>query len=204
MDNLKIDPHQPDERVLKEAASMILAGAVVAFPTDTAYGLAANALDENAIGKLFIMKKRLQKPLPIMVDSVDMLKKYVHITPEEQKLIDAHWPGALTIIFKRKDTIPDSLTLGLPTVGARIPEYDIAKRLVAICDKPLTSTSANISGKGNCYSAECVFKMFEAQPVRPNLVLDAGTISEVPVSTVVQVEEGQVNVLREGPVKIKS
>jgi len=203
MDILRIDPKSPDEGVIKKAADVIKNSGVVVFPTDTSYGIAADALNEHAIGKLFIIKQRVQKPLPVIVDSEAMLKKIADVSSEEKKLIKKYWPGALTIIFKKQKNVPPFLTLGLPTIGVRIPNYKIAKDLVTACGTPLTSTSANITGQGNCYSIECVIKMFQTSDIQPDLLLDAGELSEVPVSTVIKVEPKKINILRQGPIKVK-
>lgn len=203
MQIVEVDPKKPEERVIKKAAEIILAGGVVVYPTDTAYGLAVNALDEEAIGKLFIIKQRVQKPLPVIVDSQKMLKKIAVVHAKEQELMKKYWPGALTIIFDKKDTIPPPLTLGLPTIGVRIPDLKVAQELVKMTGKPLTSTSANITGKGNCYTVECVTRMFQDAESQPDLILDAGEIPEVAVSTVVRVDGSKVNVLRDGPIEIE-
>jgi L-threonylcarbamoyladenylate synthase len=204
MEIIKINPAKPEPQIIKQAASIILAGGVVAFPTDTAYGLAANALDEQSIGKLFIIKHRVQKPLPVIVDSLSMLQRIAVVTDNEKKIMKKYWPGPLTIIFERKTSVPPFLTLGLPTIGVRIPDYKIALALIKDCNTPLTSTSANISGHGNCYSPECVMRMFQTEETQPDLLLDGGELEEIPVSTVAQVTaKGTTKILRPGPVKIK-
>lgn len=203
MEIVKINPNKPEERIIKQAASIILAGGVVAYPTDTAYGLAANALSEEGIGRLFIIKHRVQKPLPVIVDSAKMLERIATVTAKEHALIKKYWPGALTVIFGKKDTVPPFLTLGLPSIGVRIPDYTIAIALVKACNTPLTSTSANITGHGNCYTPECVMRMFQSEEAQPDLLIDAGELPEVPVSTVAQVTEHGVKVLRDGPIKLK-
>ncbi len=203
MDILKINPKLPDQTVIKKAAEVIKNGGVVAFPTDTAYGLAADALNEHAIGKLFIIKKRVQKPLPVIVDTQKMLETVADVTKEEKRLIKKYWPGALTIIFNKHKNVPPFLTLGLPTIGVRIPDHKVALELITACGTPLTSTSANVTGQGNCYSTECVLKMFQSSESQPDLLLDAGELSEVPVSTVIKVEAKKINILRQGPIIIK-
>jgi L-threonylcarbamoyladenylate synthase len=203
MEVVPIDPHKPDPATIKKAAAIILAGGVVVYPTDTAYGMAVNALDEQSIGKLFIMKHRVQKPLPVIVDSQKMLEVVAEVTPAEKKLMHQYWPGALTIIFKKKATVPPFLTLGLPTIGARIPDSPVALALVKACGKPLTSTSANITGRGVCYAPECVVHMFQEGESTPDLMLDAGELPETPVSTVVQLTPKGLSVLRQGPVHLK-
>ncbi|MFZ6035672.1 MAG: L-threonylcarbamoyladenylate synthase [Patescibacteria group bacterium] len=203
MDIVRIDLKHPERAVIAQAAQVLKQGGVVAYPTDTAYGLAADALNENAIGKLFIIKRRVQKPLPVIVDSLTMLKRIAVVSAAEKKLIDTYWPGALTIIFTKKDSVPPFLTLGLSTVGIRIPDLAAAKALVTAAGTPLTSTSANISGKGNCYSAECVQRMFQANDAQPDLILDGGDLPEVPVSTVVRAEKDRITIIRQGPIAIR-
>jgi len=203
MQIVKINPQNPEDNVVKQAAEIILKGGVVAYPTDTAYGLAVKALDEKSIGKLFLIKQRVQKPLPVIVDSRKMLDTIAEVTAEEEKLIKKYWPGALTVIFKKKGSIPPFLTLGLPTIGVRIPDSKVAIALVKSCGQPLTSTSANITGQGNCYTADCVNKMFRGADTQPDLILDAGQLPEMPVSTVVRVEPKKLNIIRQGPVKVK-
>ncbi len=204
METIRIDQQKPSIKTIKQAAAVILGGGVVAYPTDTAYGLAANALDEKSIGKLFIIKHRVQKPLPVIVDTQTLLKKIAVLTAEEKKMIKKYWPGPLTIILKKKPSVPPFLTLGLPTIGVRIPDNKVALALVKACGKPLTSTSANISGQGNCYAPECVTRMFQDSRTQPDLLLDAGDLPKVPVSTVVQVNGKNIKVLRQGPIKIKN
>ncbi|MBI5037356.1 MAG: threonylcarbamoyl-AMP synthase [Candidatus Kerfeldbacteria bacterium] len=203
MDIVRLNLSNPEKNIIEQAAAVLKQGGVVAYPTDTAYGLAADALNENAIGKLFIIKQRVQKPLPVIVDSVTMLKKIARVSAAEKKIMDAYWPGAVTIIFDKVESVPPFLTLGLPTVGVRIPDLQAAQMLVKAAGSPITSTSANLSGKGNCYSAECVLRMFQANDAQPDLILDAGDLPEVPVSTVVRLENGKITIIRQGPVKVR-
>ena len=107
------------------------------------------------------------------------------------------------IIFKKHKSVPPFLTFGLSTIGVRIPDYKIATEFVKACGTPLTSTSVNVSGQGNCYSMECVTKMFQASEIQPDLFLDAGELAEVPVSTVIKMELKKVKVIRQGPIKIE-
>ena len=202
MQQIAINLQKPEESVIKKAVAVIMSGGVVVYPTDTAYGLAANALDEKSIGKLFIIKHRVQKPLPVIVSSQKMLEEIADVTPEEKRLIKKYWPGALTIIFKKKKSIPPFLTLGLLTVGVRISACPVAQALVKKCNVPLTSTSANLTGHGNCYTAECVQRMFQSAETQPDLLLNGGDLPEIPVSTVVQIENRHLKVLRQGAVKI--
>lgn len=202
MEILKINAQKPQAEIIKNAVKTLKDGGVIAYPTDTAYGLAVDALSEEAIGKLFVIKQRVQKPLPVIVDSLAMLNQIAEVTAEEKKLTKKYWPGALTVIFKKMKFVPPFLTLGLPTIGVRIPDSQVALALVKAYRKPLTSTSANISGRGNCYTAECVKRMFREVESQPDLILDAGELPEVPVSTVVQIVDKKMKIIRQGAVKV--
>lgn len=199
----RINPKKPELAIIMQAVEIIKNGGVVAFPTDTAYGFAVDALSEEAIGKLFIMKKRIQKPLPVIVSNIKMLKQIAIPVEKEIKIAKKYWPGPLTIIFKKKEFVPSALTLGLETIGVRIPDNKVALALINHFGKPLTSTSANITGQPNCYTAEAVERQFREEFCQPELILDAGELEGVPVSTVIQVVDNKIKILREGPVKIK-
>lgn len=202
MNILKITKTTLQPNVLTQVLEVLKAGGVIVFPTDTAYGLGVDALSEDAIGKIFIIKKRVQKPLPVIVSDYKMLESVAELNPLGLKLAKKYWPAPLTIIFKKKDSVPAALTLGLSTVGVKMPDSKIALKLVKEFGHPLTSTSANISGTQNNYTVDDVLKQFRDQEARPDLILDAGSLSEVPVSTVVDTSEGKIKILREGPVTI--
>lgn len=200
---IKINSKRPEKKIINEAVEILKNGGVVAYPTDTAYGLAVDALNEEAIGKLFIIKKRVQKPLPVIVSSVPMLKKIADPNDKELKIAKKYWPGPLTIIFKKKENVPFALTLGLETIGVRIPHHKVALALVKHFNKPITSTSANITGQPNCYSAEEVERQFREEPCQPDLILDAGPLPIVKVSSVIAVVPKGLKVIREGPIKVR-
>ena len=136
---------------IEEAAQFIKEGKLVLFPTETVYGIGANALDAEAVKKIFIAKGRAQdNPLIVHVDSIEMVEKIVkEITPLEKKLMERFWPGPLTIIFKRKSEkiIPNVVTANLDTVGIRMPSNEIANKLIQKAGVPIAAPSANISGK---------------------------------------------------------
>jgi len=199
----RINPKKPELAIIMQAVEILKKGGVVAFPTDTAYGFAVDALSEEAIGKLFIMKKRIQKPLPVIVSSIKMLKEVAIPNEKELKIAKKYWPGPLTIIFKKKELVPPALTLGLDTIGVRIPDNKVALALINHFGKPLTSTSANITGQPNCYTAEDVERQFSEEYCQPELILDAGELPGIPVSTVIQIVDDKVQILRQGPIKIK-
>lgn len=138
-----------DIKHLEEAAKIIKDGGVGAFPTETVYGLGANALDGNAVTKIFKAKGRPQdNPLIIHISNKNDIEKYVEEVPEySKKLIDKFWPGPLTIIFKKKDIISDITSAGLDTVGVRMPNDEVALKLIELSGVPIAAPSANISGR---------------------------------------------------------
>ena len=136
---------------LKEVATAIKNGQVVVFPTETVYGIGTNGLDEKAIEKLYKLKKRPKnKPISLLVNNIDMINDIAEdITEIEYKLINKFMPGPLTIILKKKNKIPDILTANSSTVGIRIPENEIAIKLIEYANVPLATSSANISGEAS-------------------------------------------------------
>lgn len=143
-----LDESNLDKDIIKEAAEVIRTGGTVVFPTETVYGLGANALDSEAVKKIFIAKGRPQdNPLIIHVASKD-IEKYVDDISEKAKLLmDKFWPGPLTLLFNKKDVVPVETTAGLSTVGVRMPENEIALSLIRESGVPIAAPSANISGK---------------------------------------------------------
>ena len=137
-----------DIKYLNEAATIIKEGGIVAFPTETVYGLGANALNDEAVKKIFIAKGRPQdNPLIIHVASKD-ISEYVKDVPEVAKrIIDKFWPGALTLILNKKDIVPNVTSANLKSVGVRMPSNIIAKKLIELSGVPIAAPSANISGR---------------------------------------------------------
>lgn len=144
----KINGQKQDEEIIKEAAKVICEGGIVAFPTETVYGLGANALNSEAVLKIFEAKGRPQdNPLIVHVADFDISKLVKSIPPLAKKLMDKFWPGPLTIIFNKSDVIPDRTSAGLKTIGIRMPENETARKLISYSKVPIAAPSANISGK---------------------------------------------------------
>ncbi|MDZ5253149.1 L-threonylcarbamoyladenylate synthase [Clostridium sp. LIBA-8841] len=138
-----------DIKHLEEAAKIIKSGGIGAFPTETVYGLGANALDGEAVKKIFEAKGRPQdNPLIIHIAKKEDIDKYVAEVPKfAEELIEKYWPGPLTIILKKKDIVSDITSAGLDTVGVRMPDNDIALKLIELSGVPIAAPSANISGR---------------------------------------------------------
>jgi L-threonylcarbamoyladenylate synthase len=149
---------KPNE--IRKASLIIISGGTVAFPTETVYGLGANALDSEAVAKIFHAKGRpADNPLIVHISSREMLNMVARDIPEQAfKLMDAFWPGALTIILKRKDVVPDITTGGLDTVAVRMPDNEIALSLIRGAGVPIAAPSANISGRPSPTKAQHVIK----------------------------------------------
>ena len=185
---------------LENVIKVIVDGGVVIFPTDTVYGVAANSLDETAIKKLFDLKERNDnKPICVLTSSVDKIKKIAYVRDEEQKIIDKYMPGALTIILDKKEIVSDVLTSGLKTVGVRIPNNEIALRILDKLEYPLATTSANISGMEAAVKKEDLIKEFEG---KVDIIIDGGITDLKVSSTIVKIKNNEIEVLRQGTIKI--
>ena len=137
-----------DITYLREASQIIKEGGIVAFPTETVYGLGANALNEEAVKKIFIAKGRPQdNPLIIHVSDKDISDYVTNISDIANKLIEKFWPGPLTIILNKKDIVPNVTSANLESIGIRMPSNDIALKLIELSGTPIAAPSANISGR---------------------------------------------------------
>ena len=176
--------------------NLINNGELAIVPTDTVYGIIADATNEEAIKKVYMAKRRsFSKPLIIMVSSIEMLKKYVkNISDVEKRLIEKYWPGRLTILFKRNNKISDLLTNGGDYIGIRLPDNKELCKLMNMLNKPLVSTSANISD--NMTITE--ISMLEDE-LKNNIsyIVDGGKLNDLP-STLIKVEDEKIIFLREG------
>jgi L-threonylcarbamoyladenylate synthase len=172
---VKVNPNNIEKESLKEAVDYLKSGDVVAFPTETVYGLGANALSASAIAKIFEAKNRpSDNPLIVHVSSLKMLSDLLYpdaIPSVYSKVIHTHWPGALTILVKKPNSIPDIVCAGHETMAVRMPSHPIARALIDQCGFPLAAPSANTSGRPSPTSALHVFKDMSS---RIKLILDGG------------------------------
>jgi L-threonylcarbamoyladenylate synthase len=188
-----------EPEALDEAAKILSHGGTVAFPTETVYGLGANALDEKAVMQIFEAKGRpADNPLIVHIASREDCKSLVLEIPEKASLLmDSFWPGPLTIIMQRKKIVPDVTTGGLDTVAIRVPENKIAIELIKRSGKPLAAPSANLSGKPSPTSAEHVIADLSG---RIDAVVDGGDVIIGLESTVVDVTSEVPAILRPGKI----
>lgn len=182
---------------LKEAASYIKEGKTVIFPTETVYGIGANALDKNAVKKIFEAKGRPQdNPLILHVSSIDMIEKIAKdITPLENKLINNFFPGPLTLILKKKDCVPNEVSANLDTIGVRMPSNKIAHDLIELSNVPIAAPSANISGKPSGTTIEDIYDELND---RVDMIINGGQTNIGLESTVIRVVDNKINILRPG------
>lgn len=192
-----LGPAVPAE--VRAAAAALAGGAIVAFPTETYYGLAVPALDAAAVARLCALKGRdLTQAVAVIVDSVAMLERLVvEVPPPARALIARYWPGPLTLILPARPEIPVPLVSAFG-VGARISPHPLATALVRACGVPLTATSANRMGRPPARSAAEVRAAFGDEVV----VLDGGTTAGGLPSTVAYLEGDRVVVLRAGAIRL--
>lgn len=198
---LKINLKNPDPFLIRQAALIIESGGIVAHPTDTTYGLAGNALSENAIKKVFKIKGRdFKKPLIVAVRDFAQAEELVKFNKTGRILFNKFFPGPLTIILPKKSPVPDIVTEGKP-LGIRMPNCNVTLSLSKICSVPYTTTSANISGGKNPYLINEILESFNKKSLDMiDLILDAGILPENLPSTVVDISSGDTKILRDGPI----
>ncbi|MBN2039696.1 MAG: threonylcarbamoyl-AMP synthase [Spirochaetes bacterium] len=189
----------PDENNIIKAADLIKSGGLVAFPTETVYGLGANAFDPIAVSKIFETKQRpFFDPLIVHISSFAMLSRVTeNFGVLEQKLADAFWPGPLTLILPKKREIPDIVTAGLSTVAVRMPSNEIAIKLISRAETPVAAPSANPFGRISPTKAEHVLKQLGNNI---EIILDGGNCERGIESTILKIENGIPYVLRHGAV----
>lgn len=187
---------------LKEAAEIIKQGGIVVFPTETVYGIGTNGLNESAIRKLFEVKNRpLNKPISLLVSDIEMIKEYTtNITDLEYKIIEKFFPGPLTIVLKKKNSIPNILTSQGTTVGIRMPDSEIARKLIDLVGVPIATSSANISGNASEIDVQSVI---EDLGEKVDCYIDGGKSKIGMGSTVIEVVNNEIKILREGSITKK-
>jgi len=184
-------------RAPARVSQIISAGGLVIIPTDTVYGIAADLWQADAVAALYEAKQRPpDKAIPILISDFDAILRLASEIPDAaRRLADAFWPGPLTIAVPKKRAVPEIVS-SLPTIGVRIPDHDLARAVIRACGGSLAVTSANLSGGDPPLTAQ------EAAASFPdvNLVLDAGPCPGGVPSTVVDITDGKLRIVREGPI----
>ncbi len=197
-----VDKEQPDKQIMQEAANMLQQGKLVAFPTETVYGLGANGLDEQAVARIYQAKGRpSDNPLILHIASPEELSSLVtEISANAQVLMDTYWPGPLTIVLNRKNIVPDIVTGGLDTVAVRLPASTVARELIKRAGMPIAAPSANTSGRPSPTSAEAVRVDLDG---RIEAIIDAGSCDIGVESTVIDCTTPVPTVLRPGGITLE-
>ena len=192
-----IDGVHPEVELLKEGAEWLRKGELVAFPTETVYGLGANALEASACAKIFEAKGRPQdNPLIVHVCDRAMADKLVEVwSPEAELCVRHFWPGPLTLVLPKTSLVPDVVTAGLPNVAIRMPSHPVALRLIEETGLPIAAPSANLSGKPSPTRGSHVWRDMKG---KIPLILDAGACLVGLESTVLDVSGGVPTILRPG------
>ncbi len=184
------------EDTLVKAASLLNHNELVAFPTETVYGLGANALNEEAIKKIFLAKKRpMDNPLIVHISSFEQAEPLCHMTPLAKTLMETFWPGPLTLLLRKKSLVPSITTGGLQTVALRMPDHPVALSLIEKAALPIAAPSANRSGRPSPTKAAHVFEDLQGEIP---LIIDGGDSSIGVESTVLDISCNQPQILRPG------
>lgn len=203
-DVVKINPRRPERRLIQKAARIIRRGGLVVFPTETVYGLGANAFDSRAVKKVFRVKGRPEnKPLIVLIGSKKDLRRVAQNTPKiVYKLIKKFWPGPLTLIFKSRPRLPKEVTAGGRTIAVRLDSHPVAQALVRAAQVPITAPSANLSGRPPQRSIHGVIKEL-GNKKEIELFLDAGKTPIGKPSTILDLTKKPPRLVREGSITKK-
>jgi L-threonylcarbamoyladenylate synthase len=198
-ETIKINPENPEQALIERAVGILKSGGVIAYPTETFYGLGADAGNAEAVEKIFLIKRRpLSKPLTLILGDKETLVDLVtEISPASRRLMQAFWPGALTLIFHASPCIIPCLTAGTGTIGIRVSSHPVARALAKTLRFPITATSANLSGEGECSSAAQVRKRLGD---RIDAIVDGGKTEGGVGSTILDMTSAQPAILREGTI----
>jgi L-threonylcarbamoyladenylate synthase len=187
------------EEAIVEAAGIIRGGGLVIYPTETVYGLGCDPFNSSAVDRIIKVKGRENKPLPMIASSTEKAHRVAQFNAQAEKIVSDLWPGPLTLILKVRVTFPQGITLGLDTIGIRVPDHHVALRLAEISGGYLVSTSANKSGAPEPRRAEEAAAQI-GQEV--DLILDDGRSPLGHSSTILDLT-AKPNILREGPIPLK-
>ena len=199
---IKVDPQNPRPEFINQAARMIKDGGIVAFPTRYLYGLGADALNHDAVDRIFEIKKRSHyKPILILIhQQEDLARLAKNVSANALQIMNHFWPGEITVVVDAADMLPQNLTAGSGKIGVRLPQHPVAVALVKAVQGPITATSANLAGKKGCARIDDLDPRIAE---RLDIILDAGPLKGGIGSTIVDVTIDPPVILREGAVSAK-
>jgi L-threonylcarbamoyladenylate synthase len=194
-----VNPRAPEPEAIARAKEVIRSGGVVCFPTRCLYGLGADALDSAAVERVFEIKQRpADMPLLVLIGrSAQLADLAERVPPMAQLLMDRFWPGRLTLVMDARPVIPARLTAGTSKIGIRLAAHPVARAMVEALDRPITGTSANLSGASGCRQIADLDPQISRQV---DLILDGGPLKGGVGSTVVDVTGENPVVIREGEI----
>jgi len=194
---IRVDKDHPAPDTINQAAGILNAGGLVIFPAACLYGVAANALSEDAVEKVFQLKQRpCNNPILVLIKDKKQLNSLVTTVPDQARiLMDQFWPGGLTLVFDAAASVSPVLTAGRRKLGIRLPGHPVARALVNSVDFPVTGTSANLSGLPGCSRTEMLCPEIAG---KADMILDAGPVRGGAGSTVVDVTCTPPGILRRG------
>lgn len=186
--------------MFEQAVAVLKRGGVIAHATDTCYGFACDAFNQYALRRLYLLKKMpMSKPISILVSGFAEAEKYGIFSPTARALAEQYWPGALTLIVNRKDTVPSFLNPTISSIGMRLPADDFSRALVRHLGHPITTTSANISGQPPPYSIRAIKEQFTNVDYKPDFIIDSGNMSEKNLpSTIIDITLDPPKIIRRG------
>jgi L-threonylcarbamoyladenylate synthase len=199
---LRLHMTEFDTWPMEEIATLLRRGGIIAYPTETIYGLGVDAFNRDAVDRLFRMKSRPPgKPLSILVKDIPMLDRVVsRISPLARRIMEGYWPGGVTIILPASERIPPALTGGTVGIGVRISRHPFVRRLFDFFDSPLTSTSANISGGRSLMEPEDILRTFGSQI---DLVVEMSEFMDGVSSTVIDATGTEPKIVRKGAIDVE-
>lgn len=192
MEEILLDYDSPGtvQESLTQAEKTLEGGGVIVFPTDTIYGLGANAFDEEAIARIYRIKKRDPlKPVSILVRDIRMARKVACIDSRTEEILRRIWPDSITVILRKKDIVPYSLTGGEENIAVRISSNPFIKELFERINSPITATSANLAGEPNLLRAADIREKFSADKNVPDLFINAGDLDTRFASTIIDLTD---------------
>lgn len=192
-----VEENQVTEGALAQACTLLQNGGVVAFPTETYYGLAVDPFNQTALARLFALKRRaVDKPVLLIIENASQLSRLVaEVPPDFNILMEKFWPGPLTLVFPGALSLPEMLTCDRGTIGVRVSSHPVARQLARAFGRPITATSANFSGQPPAITAASVRAQFGTGLAA---VLDGGKTTGDRGSTIVGYQEGKACLIRDG------
>jgi len=199
---------ESQQKNLQKILDVLSTEGVIVCPTDTVYGLLADATNKKAVKKVFQIKKRSsKKPFPVFVKDIEMAGKLAIINKKQLKFLKKFWPGKVTVVLRATEEAKKMLAKGIigedNKIGLRIPDYKLVNKILGEFKKPLTATSANISGELAIIDIKDVISSFSGQKLQPDLAINEGKLKESEPSTVIDLSASRPKILREGALKLK-